>query len=163
MSLRQEKGVAKSQVGGRLVAGSGSTQHAKGDVKTRADLIECKATAGKTFVIHAAVLAKIKNEAHRASKEPGLVIASQGKQLAVIDYWVFRERMGALKLPKEEPAFVVYTGQTYRFSRADWLARERDAEANKVEPLLLLELRGEALAVIDYEAFCVLQQAAIPA
>ena len=92
ISRRQESSVARA-LGGKLVAGSGNTAVAQGDVKTPRFLIECKTTEGKkgwrltlggTEGWYA-----IEGKAIRTRKEPAMVIQMEGRSLAVVDVEFF--------------------------------------------------------------------------
>ena len=88
-SVRQEKAIAKA-LGGRRVAGSGSQPGSKGDVACGRFLIEAKQTTGKGYRLTQAVWVKIYSEAVKTAREPVLVVDIGGRQLAVLDFEVFK-------------------------------------------------------------------------
>jgi hypothetical protein len=87
-SMKQEKRVMDA-IGGRVQAGSGSGQYAKGDGRllgvTR---VECKLTTKKSFRLEHAVLAKIREEA-RLGEMPSVQIDFKTPDtLRTYDTWV---------------------------------------------------------------------------
>ena len=68
-SDRREEWLAK-ELGGKRVAGSGSSREKKGDVKFGHFLMEDKRTAGKSLAIQVAWLEKIEREALACGKTP---------------------------------------------------------------------------------------------
>lgn len=90
-SQRQEKYAARD-VGGLIQPGSGSQDHAKGDVRVAGKLrIECKTTSKMQYTLHLDDLRKIRLEALRGKAEDwAFQVEFQGqaghsKKLAVVD------------------------------------------------------------------------------
>lgn len=73
----QENRVA-TKLGGKRQRGSGSSDYAKGDVKTERFLIECKQTEKKSLSVKGEWLSKITREAMAAGKTPALSIEIKG-------------------------------------------------------------------------------------
>jgi hypothetical protein len=87
-SVNQEKAIAKD-IGGRRVAGSGSQQWNKGDVKHKTWLVEAKQTVTGRFTISNGLWRKIEREAIRSGREPVIIIEMAGRKLALVDYNAF--------------------------------------------------------------------------
>ena len=85
----QEHRIA-DETGGKRVPGSGCSPYAKGDVKLKAFLVECKKTEKASLSIKKSWLVKISREAVAIQREPALAIEIQGgPQDAVCDRdWV---------------------------------------------------------------------------
>ena len=72
-SKKQEQKIAK-EVGGRRVAGSGSSWRQPGDVKNNTHLIEAKFTDKDSYSLSANTWEKVQADAHRQGKEPAMVV-----------------------------------------------------------------------------------------
>lgn len=92
-SRKQEARVA-GDYGGRVTPGSGNQWHAKGDVKAKRFLIECKTTEAASYRLDKATLTKIRIEAVKEGKHPALCIDIQGVEYFVIPGYVFKELTG---------------------------------------------------------------------
>lgn len=84
----QENRVAR-KLGGRRQRGSGSSDYAKGDVKTENFLIECKQTEKKSLSVKGDWLSKITREAMASGKTPALSIEIKGIEDRLVERdWV---------------------------------------------------------------------------
>jgi hypothetical protein len=92
-SQSQEKGIARD-TGGRRTPGSGSQEHAKGDVKEDEWLIEAKQTVSPRYSLTLSTWRQIEVQAIRASRSPALVVEMAGRKLVVIDYNTFLSMRG---------------------------------------------------------------------
>src|SRR5215216_5902963 len=86
-SAAKERKVAR-EVGGRTVAGSGSSWRAPGDVKSDTHLIEHKFTDSLRYILRLADWEQCVSDALRSGKEPAMIVefASNGKRLLVLEY-----------------------------------------------------------------------------
>jgi Holliday junction resolvase len=86
-ATQQEK-VAAKRYGGRTKPGSGSSPLSKGDVQTRAFLMEMKGTIHQSLSIKAEWLEKITQEASYEGRYPALEIKLPIQEPLVEDTWV---------------------------------------------------------------------------
>lgn len=92
-SRNQEARVARDH-GGKVTPGSGNRWFAKGDVKAKRFLIECKTTDKNSFRLELAVLRKIQMEAIAEGKDPAVCIDIGGVEYFVVPGYVFRNLTG---------------------------------------------------------------------
>ena len=85
-SAKMEARVAR-EVGGRTMAGSGSSWRARGDVSAEEHLIQHKYTDAKSFVLKLAEWEQVQTDARNAGKDGAMIIefASNGKRLLVTE------------------------------------------------------------------------------
>lgn len=89
-SDRREEWLAK-ELGGKRVAGSGSSKEKKGDIKFAHVLMEDKRTAGKSLAIQVAWLEKIEREALACGRIPAFSFgfdASDQQWIAFPRWWL---------------------------------------------------------------------------
>lgn len=86
-SRAQERRVAR-EVGGRTVAGSGSSWRAPGDIKAEDYLVEHKGTNKASFRLTLEDWEQAASDALRSGREPAMIIefASTGRRLLVTEY-----------------------------------------------------------------------------
>ena len=72
-SKRQEKRIAE-KLSGRVQAGSGMFTGAKGDVRTKVNIVECKRTDKTQLILKEMWLDKLRKEAIKDSRIPVLAI-----------------------------------------------------------------------------------------